>query len=103
MASNSHLVIQRSTHHEIGFFEINQVNNNKFGNSLSVSTQQTHIICGQTKMEFNLIHFNMCDSMAYKKPQNYTTAAAATDYGHAVRKIPFTARPNINSHFQIFR
>ena len=28
-------------------------------------------------MEFNLIHFNMCDSMAYKEPQNYTTAAAA--------------------------
>ena len=28
-------------------------------------------------MEFNLIHFNMCDCMAYKKPQNYTTAAAA--------------------------
>ena len=28
-------------------------------------------------MAFNLIHFNMCDCMAYKKPQNYTTAAAA--------------------------
>ena len=28
-------------------------------------------------MEFNLIHSNMCDCMAYKKPQNYTTAAAA--------------------------